>query len=53
MFPDAATDTGVIFPSVSVIAGVVVGLATVPEMPFALTIDTVVTPDGGIFPKRT
>src|SRR5580704_8365378 len=38
-----ATDDGVMAPRVSVIAGVVVGLATVPEMPFAVTTETDVT----------
>ena len=37
------TLVGVIAPSVSVIAGVVVAVATVPEMPFAVATDTVVT----------
>ena len=37
------TDIGVIFPSVSVIAGVVVGLETVPETPFAFTTETELT----------
>ena len=40
---DAATDVGVIAPSVSVIAGVVVALATVPEIPFAEVTETEVT----------
>ena len=41
--PVAATDVGVIAPSVNVIAGVVVELATVPETPFAEVTDTEVT----------
>ena len=41
--PDAATLVGLIAPSVSVIAGVVVALATLPDTPFAVVTDTVVT----------
>lgn len=41
--PVSATELGVIAPSVKVIAGVVVGLLTDPETPFAVTTDTVVT----------
>ena len=41
--PDAATLAGVMAPSVSVIAGVVVGLATEPETPFAVATETVDT----------
>ena len=37
------TEVGVIAPNVSVIAGVVVGLATLPETPLAVTTETVVT----------
>ncbi len=37
------TDVGVIAPRESVIAGVVVGLATLPDIPFAVTTDTDVT----------
>jgi hypothetical protein len=39
----AATVVGVILPRVMVIAGVVVGFATEPETPFAVTTDTDVT----------
>jgi hypothetical protein len=46
--PEAETDVGVIAPRFNVIAGVVVGLATVPETPFAVVTDTVVTPVAGI-----
>ena len=42
-FPLAATLVGVIAPSDNVIAGVVVLVATVPLIPFALTTDTSVT----------
>ena len=41
--PDAFTDVGVMAPRVSVIAGVVVELATLPLTPFAVTTDTEVT----------
>jgi hypothetical protein len=41
--PAAATLAGVIAPSERVMAGVVVGLATVPETPLAVTTDRVVT----------
>ena len=41
--PDAATLVGVTAPRVSVIAGVVVGVATEPETPFAVTTLTLVT----------
>lgn len=41
--PEAATEDGVIAPSVSVIAGVVVAVATVPETPFAVVTETDVT----------
>jgi len=41
--PLTVTLEGVIAPKVTVIAGVVVALATDPEIPFALTIDNVVT----------
>ena len=50
------TEVGVIAPSVNVIAGVVVGSATVPEIPFAVTTETDVTlpgpdgPDGPVAP---
>jgi hypothetical protein len=37
------TVVGMIAPKVSVIAGVVVGLATVPEIPLAVTTETPVT----------
>ena len=37
------TDDGVIAPRVSVIAGVVVGLATEPDIPLAVTTETPVT----------
>jgi hypothetical protein len=38
-----ATLDGVMAPSISDIAGVVVGVATVPETPFAVTTETLVT----------
>jgi hypothetical protein len=41
--PGILTLDGVIAPKVSVIAGVVVAVATVPDTPFAVTIETVVT----------
>ena len=41
--PAAATDDGVIAPNVNVIAGVVVGVATAPLMPFAVVTETDVT----------
>ena len=41
--PTEATDEGVIAPSVKVIAGVVVGFATEPETPLAVTTESVVT----------
>jgi hypothetical protein len=41
--PLTVTLDGVIAPSVTVIAGVVVAVATEPETPFAVTIDKVVT----------
>ena len=41
--PGDTTDEGVIAPSARVIAGVVVAVATVPDTPFALTTDTLVT----------
>ena len=41
--PVAATLPGVIAPNVSVIAGVVVELATLPLIPFAVTTETLVT----------
>ena len=41
--PVAATLDGVIAPRLSVMAGVVVAVATVPEMPFAVVIEAVVT----------
>ncbi len=53
MAPEADTDVGVILPNVSVIAGVLVGLVTVPEIPLAFTTDTVVTPVAGTLPERT
>ena len=37
------TDVGVIAPSVTLIAGVVVDVATVPDTPFAVVTDTLVT----------
>ncbi len=37
------TEVGVIAPAIIVIVGVVVALATVPEKPFAVATDTVVT----------
>lgn len=48
--PVAATDDGVIAPSVKLIAGVLVAVATVPDIPLAVVTDTEVTvpvPDGG------
>ena len=39
----AATEVGVMAPRVNVMAGVVVGFATVPLTPFAVTTDVVVT----------
>ena len=41
--PVAATDVGVIAPSVNVIAGVVVEVATEPLTPFAVVTETEVT----------
>ena len=41
--PEAATLVGVIAPSVRVIAGVVVGSATVPDTPLAVVTETLVT----------
>ena len=41
--PDTCNDEGVIAPRVSVIAGVVVGLATVPLTPLAVVTETLVT----------
>ena len=41
--PVAATELGVIAPSVKVIAGVVVGVATTPDTPFAVVTETDVT----------
>jgi hypothetical protein len=41
--PPIATDVGVMAPRVKVIAGVVVGVATVPETPFAVVTDTLST----------
>ena len=41
--PDAATLVGVIAPSVNEMAGVVVGLATVPLTPLAVVTDTLFT----------
>jgi hypothetical protein len=41
--PVAATLVGVIAPSVRLIAGVVVGVATVPDTPLAVVTDTLVT----------
>lgn len=41
--PDAATLVGVIAPSVKLIAGVVVAVATVPLTPFAVVTETLVT----------
>lgn len=50
------TVIGVIFPRVSVIAGVEVAFATVPDTPLAVTTDTVVTvpvpPAGHRFTQR-
>lgn len=37
------TEVGVIAPSVKLIAGVVVAVATVPDIPFIVTIETIVT----------
>ena len=51
--PDAETDVGVISPKERLIAGVVVGLVTVAEMPLAAAMETVVTPAAGTFPFRT
>ena len=47
------TEVGVIAPSVNVIAGVVDGFATVPEIPFAVTTDTFVTVPGPPSPCPT
>lgn len=41
--PVATTELGVIAPRVNVIAGVVVGFATDPDTPFAVTTETDVT----------
>ena len=41
--PVAATEVGVMLPSVREIAGVVVGLVTVPDTPLAVVTDTEVT----------
>ena len=41
--PDAATDVGVIAPKARLMAGVVVGLVTVPLTPLAVVTDTLVT----------
>ena len=50
--PDAATELGVIAPNVSVIAGVVVDVATVPDTPFAVETETEVTePVPGVYPS--
>ena len=43
MPPPIATDVGVIAPSVKVIAGVVVGVATVPETPLAVVTEALLT----------
>ncbi len=51
--PLVVTEVGVMFPKLIVMAGVVVELATVADMPLASTTDTAVTPVAGTFPVRT
>src|SRR3989338_776062 len=41
--PADTTDAGVISPNVNVMAGIVVGLTTVPDTPLAVTTETAVT----------
>ncbi len=50
--PDVTTDVGVILPNDKLIEGVVFGLVTVPEIPFAVTTETEVTPADATLPKR-
>jgi hypothetical protein len=48
--PADTTELGVIAPNESVIAGVVVAVATDPETPFALTTETVFTVPASVIP---